>query len=170
MADLLNAVMELIASALRAIGLLRPGRRHEIKADLELLQMLQVTPGFGIDSHEAQWLRSQIALQMLHLARVPVPGTRRPLKKGSFVSALLITGGFTYWTYRLDQSGFSWWSIVTGFVAFFAFVGGVVSPITDPKLEPWPETPTPVVPPPDPAPVSPSATRGSGVSDREESK
>jgi hypothetical protein len=112
--------------------------------------MLQATPGFGIDSHEAQWLRSQIALQMLHLARVPVPGTRQPIKKSSFVTALLITGGFIYWTYRLDQSGFSLWSIVTGFVAFFAFVGGVISPITDPKLVPWPEDPPPAPSPPGP--------------------
>lgn len=153
MGDLLNTVMELVADALRAVGLKRPGRRHEIRADLELLQMLQTTPGFGMESTEAKWLKLQIQFQMAHLAGIPIPGTRQPIKRGSFVTWLLIGCGFTYWTYRLDQSGFSWWSVATGLVAFFALVGGVIAPITNPTLVPWPQAASPPVPPPGPAPV-----------------
>ena len=116
MGDLLNTIMELVADALRAIGLKRPGQKREIKADLELLQVLQATPGFGPDG-ETEWRPPKSECRCSISRECWCQGLDSPSRSGSFVTWLLIGGWFTYWTIQVSENGFSWWSIPTGFVA-----------------------------------------------------
>ena len=94
--------------------------RSSIKTDLEILEKL--------DPLHPQ---REMIQQSIDEAIVTVYG--EPNKKKfkiyspvDFYLGLLFLIGFSYWTYILSREGFSFWSILTGFVAFGG-LGGMLN-------------------------------------------
>lgn len=134
------AVVTPLAALLNVISR-RRRLRTEIKENLELLQELEKQPAFHEHLPVAGWLQGKIALDVAKLSGVTIGARKKPIPKGSVVSALLLGLGFAFWTYRIVENGFVWYSVFPGSGAFLFLVsvlgmmtGREIPPAQDPDL------------------------------------
>lgn len=79
---------------------------------------------------------AHIGNQVLRLVGIPVVGERKKVQWSSVFLGLIVGGPLGYWTYALSKNGFSWWSLLTGAIAFFFLVGGVGGGLFPGRLTP----------------------------------
>ena len=87
------------------------------------------------------------------LARIP-----RPKGVGEFCFGLILFLLFALWTSALNEGGFSWWSLLTGFFALMG-IGGIVSSF-DPRRDRGDSPSGPPSPPSPPPAASPKNYEG----------
>jgi hypothetical protein len=106
----------------------KPLRRSSVKADLELLKLMdEDDPGY-------KELKAHIKSQVLSLTKVD--DERSELVTGRLPQILIglaMAGGFSYWTYRIITSDISnWWTILTIWLAMAGF-GFLITPLSKKK-------------------------------------
>jgi hypothetical protein len=110
--DLVLKALGFVVAAVAAYVQIRDLRltsRTSLKTDLEILKLL--------DSNDSTYNTVKTAVDG-RIARLyaPKPGntsTRWFLAIGGLLWAL----GFSYWTFKLVQPGFTWWALLTGYLA-----------------------------------------------------
>lgn len=116
MDNLVKAIAELFAAAFSAVGYVgKPRRRANIRDNLKLVNELAEHPDFGRGSWPHQALMNRTALEVAKLAGVPLKG--REIPWFSLLLALVIGAPLAFWTLKLDQHGFHWYSIFPGAIA-----------------------------------------------------
>ncbi|HEY1688806.1 MAG TPA: hypothetical protein VGF95_08060 [Solirubrobacteraceae bacterium] len=137
MADLFQALGELIASILHTIGLVgQTRRRASIKSDLELFASLRDFEEFGAGSKAHEALARHIELEI-----EAYTASRKVWKKrdrGTIVLSALFGAGFGYLTEALNSGGFVWYSLAPGIVAglmALVFLSEVFNPTSGRKVE-----------------------------------
>jgi hypothetical protein len=123
MGDLVNAVSEFLAAIFARFGFVgRQRRRVNIKEDLALLDALRESPAFGPQSAAASHLSAHIDNEVASYSGVE---PKRKIEWGSVVTAFVCGIPAAYVTYRLNQGGFSWFSLIPGLIAAFMLIGGL---------------------------------------------
>jgi hypothetical protein len=123
---LFNTIGNALGAVLRALGYVgRPRLRAAIREDLELLHRLETVPDFERGTPIHGVMLAHIGSQILRLVGIPVVGERKQVQWNSVFLGLVVGGPLAYGTYALSKNGFSWWSLLTGAIAFFFLVGGV---------------------------------------------
>jgi len=132
MGNIIEILLKFIAGA---VGLytsanqllnLKPTFRSSIKADLEMLKMLEPSdPSYALIKQHIDTSIKQVYL----VAQKP---ERKIYDIRGLIIGILLSAGFSYWTYDLaTRANFSWWSLLTG---FFALGGlGVTLGALEPK-------------------------------------
>ena len=133
MESLIRAVGDFLAAVLGAVGFVgRPRRRANIRHDLELLRDLEATSrDFAPGTKPHQELTEHIAREVT--THSDLNQKQRPW--GSIVLALAIAVPLAYLAYKLSDDGFSWWSVIPGFVAVLMAISiaGMLNPSEDSK-------------------------------------
>jgi hypothetical protein len=112
MEALVNAISEFLAAIFARFGYVgRTRHRANIRDDLELLEQLRDSPAFGAESGAAQVLSEHINGQVARYSRVE---QKQKIQWGSVAAAAIIGIPLGYWTYKLNQDGFLWWSLFPG--------------------------------------------------------
>jgi hypothetical protein len=120
---LLSAAADFLAAVLRAVGYVgRPRRRAGIREDLELLTELEKFPDFGPGSFAHRILSDHIRTEVARLAGHELGSARRKIPWASVVLAAVIGAPLGFFTYRLDENGFRWYSIFPGAGALLMLV------------------------------------------------
>jgi hypothetical protein len=129
---LVKAVLDFFAGIFGGIGQVgRPRRRSAIRDDLSLLHELRDSPSFGETSQAHRHLTDHLTREVARFSGVD----RRPkIKWASVVVALIAGMPAAYLTYRMNEDGFDWLSLVPGVFAF-AMLGGALGLIIDPSEE-----------------------------------
>lgn len=105
-----------------------PKSRSTLKSDLEILKLLE--PGDPL--HET--VRRHVSRQVAYL----YPPRRKKPKRGiiysstDFWTGVLMAVMFTTWTIYLTRDGFTWWAVLTGFVALGG-LGGILTGLENPR-------------------------------------
>lgn len=131
METIVNWAADLVAAILAKLGIVgRARRRGSIHEDLKLLTEIGDHATFGRESWPHMALADHVALEIGKYAGVDFK-QRRKVAWGSVFLALIIGAPFGYLTYKLNESGFTWYSIFPGFVAlmmFTAVLGMIFAP------------------------------------------
>jgi hypothetical protein len=109
--DLVLKALGFIVSAILAYNQMRSYHftsRTSLKTDLEILKLLD--PGDA--NHELVKTSVSERIQSLYAQ------DKQEISWGVVIYGLLWTFGFVYWTVRLVEPEFSWWSLLTGYLAF----------------------------------------------------
>jgi hypothetical protein len=123
MEALVNAVSEFMAAIFARLGFVgRQRRRANIKEDLSLLEIFRSSPAFGSESTAAVQLLAHINNEV---ARYSGGEPKRKIEWGSIVTALVFGVPAAYVTYKLNQDGFSWFSLLPGAIAAFMLIGAL---------------------------------------------
>jgi hypothetical protein len=123
MEALVNAVSEFLAAIFARFGFVgRQRRRVNIKEDLALLDALRESPEFGSDSTATTHLTTHINNE---IARYAGFESKREIEWGSVATAFVFGIPAAYVTYKLNQDGFSWFSLIPGSIAAFMLIGGL---------------------------------------------
>jgi|GEM_PF-4602937 len=94
--------------------------RNVLKREFEILKLIPP------DQPEHQLIRNHISRLIQRLYEPPPPSKERlssrlkkwqPRDVGGFVAGLMFFAGFAVWTALILRDGFSWWSLLTGFMA-----------------------------------------------------
>ena len=88
--------------------------RTSLKTDLEILKLLDAAdPNYQV-------VKSSIDARLARLYQPRAPATMRANVQRWAVAAvgLVWAVGFSYWTFALVRPGFTWWSLLTGYLAF----------------------------------------------------
>ena len=96
--------------------------RAEVRENLELLGDLEKHSAFRGDLPVAGWLQGKITLDVARLSGHTIGARKKPIEKGTLAFALLVGLGFAYWTYRIVNDGFVWYSVFPGSIAFLLLV------------------------------------------------
>jgi hypothetical protein len=114
MAALVNAVSDLLAAIFDRFGHVGRARgRANIREDLGLLGQLRGSPEFGPESPASGYLTDHITTEVARYSgAVQEPKRKRPWP--AIVLALLIAAPLIYVTFKLNQDGFSWLSLLPG--------------------------------------------------------
>lgn len=122
---LVNAVSEFLAAIFARFGYVgRPRRRANIRDDLGLLDQIRDSPDFGADSRARRFLADHITAEVARYSGVDLK-RKRKIPWGTVAVAMILGLPLTYLTYKLNQQGFSWFSLLPGAVAFFFVIGGL---------------------------------------------
>ncbi len=114
MEGLVRAASEFLAAVLGMLGFVgRPRRRAHIRDDLDLLMRLRESPDFGPDSAAHGYLAGHITREVAGFSGIELD-RKRKIPWFSVVLALVIGLPLAYWTYRLDEDGFNWVSLLPG--------------------------------------------------------
>lgn len=125
MEALVNAVSEFLAAIFARFGYVgRPRRRQNIRDELALLDLIRDSSAFGVESDAAGFLSGHITHEVARYSGIELE-RKRKIAWNSVVIALVVGIPFAYWTYKLNQHGFAWLSLLTGFVAGFMLIGGL---------------------------------------------
>lgn len=125
MEALINAVTEFLAAIFARFGYVgRPRRRQNIRDELALLDLIRDSPAYGAESQAAIYLSEHIAAEVARYSGVELH-QKRKIAWRSVALAIVIGVPFGYWTFKLNQGGFSWLSLPTGAVAGFFLIGGL---------------------------------------------
>jgi hypothetical protein len=125
-AELANAIAEVIATALRAVGYVgRPRRRAAISDDLKLLQELSEHPygEFGPGTAPYVWLVSHIYQEVGEYAGLDFRTEKRKASIGSIILSTVLWGTLGWLSFYLVEHGYGWWatfSVVPAAVLFLA--------------------------------------------------
>jgi hypothetical protein len=123
MEALVNAVSEFLAAVFARLGFVgRQRRRVNIKEDLSLLDMLRDSPSFGPESTAATHLLTHIEEEVARYSGIE---QKRKIQWGSVATAFVIGLPAAYLTYKLNQDGFSWFTLLTAPIAAFMLIGGL---------------------------------------------
>jgi len=123
--SLVKAASDFLAAVLGKVGFVgRPRRRAAIHDDLKLLDQLRGSSDFGPDSPAHHFLRNHITAEVAGYSGVEL-GPKRKIPWGSVVLSILIGGPFGYWTYKLNDDGFAWFSILPGLIATLMFIAAL---------------------------------------------
>jgi hypothetical protein len=118
METLVKSVAEFFAAVLGLVGFVGKARRRAgIRDDLALITELAEHPDFRRGSWPHQALMNRVALDVARLAGVPIPGRKRSWS--TIFLALLIGVPLGYWTFKLNEDGFVWYSLFPGAGATF---------------------------------------------------
>lgn len=137
----IDTILDILAALLRAVGLRRPGRRREIRANLELLEELESIPEFDAASDGRKWLVAHTTIEIARFVGVPIPGSRKPIEWGSVVLGIVLGGPTGYWAYALDSSSFTGWSVPLALWSAFCLLGGPIGQVFFRDRVPAPELP-----------------------------
>lgn len=125
MEALVNAVSEFLAALFARFGYVgRARHRANIRDDLALLDLLRNSPSFGDDSDAARHLMGHIGIEVARYAGIEIEH-RRKIQWGSVLTAAIIGLPAGYLTYKLNQGGFSWVSLLPGLISAFMLIGGL---------------------------------------------
>lgn len=117
MEALVNAASEFLAAIFARVGFVgRPRRRAAIRDELELLATIRESPDFGADSKAHKFFSDHITAEIARYSGVELR-RKRKIPWSSVVLALLIGLPFAYWTYKLNEDHFSWFSLLPGLLA-----------------------------------------------------
>lgn len=123
MEALVNSVSEFLAAIFARAGFVgRQRRRANIKEDLSLLDLIRNAPGFGPESPATSHLSAHISGE---IARYSGIEPKRRIEWSSVITAFVIGVPAAFVTYKLNQDGFSWFSLIPGLVAAFMLIGGL---------------------------------------------
>jgi HAMP domain-containing protein len=123
MEALVNAVSEFLAALFARFGYVgRARRRGNIRDELELLMLLRDSPAYGTESSAARTLSEYITGEVERYAGVE-PKTK--IAWGSVTTAAIIGIPLGYLTYKLNQDGFSWISLLPGSISGFMLIGAL---------------------------------------------
>ncbi len=125
METLLNMVGNALGALMRALGFAgRPRLRAAIREDLQLLHELEQVPAFAEETPLHNVMLAHVGTEVLRLVGAPVLGERKKVQWGSVCLGGIVGFPLAYWTYALNRSGFTVWSLIPGGVSFFFLVGG----------------------------------------------
>jgi hypothetical protein len=121
---LIKAVGAVIAAAVAYLQILsaRPISRAALKTDLEILKL--------VDSADPYYetIRKSITRRIRLLYEEEAESLRNRLRRWAIgVFGLLGGVGFSYWTFYLVRDGFTWWAVLTGYLALAGLWGIVMS-------------------------------------------
>jgi hypothetical protein len=120
---LVRAASDFIAAVLSGLGFVgRPRRRAGIRDDLDLLDRLRDTPEFGPDSSAHAYLSDHITQEIARLSGIALERTRK-IAWSSVVMGLVFGLPLAYVTYRINQDGFNWISLLPGILAAVLLLG-----------------------------------------------
>jgi hypothetical protein len=123
MEALVNAVSEFLAAIFARLGFVgRQRRRANIKEDLSLLEIFRDSPAFGPESTPSTHLLAHINNEVARYSGVE---PKRKIQWGSVATALVFGVPAAYVTYKLNQDGFSWFSLLPGAIAAFMLIGAL---------------------------------------------
>lgn len=114
MAELANAIAEVFAAFLRAIGYVgRPRKRAAIRDDLALLRELDEFPGgeFGPGTVAHIWLVGQIYEQIGEFVGLDLATEKRKASLWSVLIAAGLAAGLGGAGYYLISHGYGWWAV-----------------------------------------------------------
>jgi hypothetical protein len=98
---------------------LQSGSRAALKTDLDILNLIKADD----PNYAAVKQRITERIRILYAPRAP----RNWLMAWNVVFGLILGFGFAYWTFRLVQPGFTWWSLLTGYVALTGIGAAVMA-------------------------------------------
>jgi hypothetical protein len=87
--------------------------RATLKTDLEILKLLDAgNPNYPV-------VKQSIDQRLALLYAEPPAQTKRYIGERIGIAALglVVALGFSYWTFKLVEPGFTWWSLLTGYLA-----------------------------------------------------
>jgi len=123
--SLIKATSDFLAAVLGKVGFVgRPRRRAAIHDDLQLLDQLRDSSDFGPDSPAHHFLLNHITAEVASYSGVDLR-RKRKIPWFSVVLSIVIGGPFGYWTYKLNDDGFAWFSLLPGFVAALMFIAAL---------------------------------------------
>jgi hypothetical protein len=99
---------------------LRAGSRTALKTDLEILKLIDAND----PNYETVKQRISERLQILY-------GPTATRRWGAAVFWFIWSFGFAYWTFRLVQHCFTWWSLLTGYLALMG-IGMTINALRGP--------------------------------------
>jgi hypothetical protein len=135
--SIVQTVTAVLAPLITLIGLASRRRRlrSEIRENLSLLQEIEKDEVLREHTPAPGWIQGKVALDVAKLAGVPLGTPKKPIPKGSVAFAGILTAGFSFWTYYIVRSGFVWYSVFPGIVAFLLSVS-IFGMITNRDLPP----------------------------------
>jgi hypothetical protein len=108
----LGFVAAVIATYVQTRGL-HLTSRTSLKTDLEILKLVDaVDPNYQIIKAAVD---KQVAL--LYTPKIIQSLTSDPKRLALTIFGLLWALGFFYWTFKLVEPGFTWWAVLTGYLA-----------------------------------------------------
>ncbi|MFC4035311.1 hypothetical protein ACFO3J_28130 [Streptomyces polygonati] len=115
-----NAAATIVTSLGAFIGIAsrRKRLRHDIRENLSLAEELEKNAILRDQTPAILWLNTKIALDVARLAGQSLKTPKKPIPWGSVTFSSIVTVGFGYWTYRLNDSAFVWYSVFPGVIAF----------------------------------------------------
>ncbi|MGC1165334.1 MAG: hypothetical protein WA862_04430 [Solirubrobacterales bacterium] len=117
MEALVNAASEFLAALFARFGYVgRPRRRAAIRDEILLLGEIRDSPDFGVESKAHRFLADHVTSEVARYSGVELK-RKRKIPWSSVFIALLIGLPLAYWTYKLNEDGFAWFSILPGFLA-----------------------------------------------------
>lgn len=123
MEALVNAVSEFLAAIFARLGYVgRARHRGNIRDELDLLNLLRDSPAFGAESGPAKALSQHITGE---IARYSGVEPKSKIQWGSVAAAAIIGIPLGYWTYKLNQDGFSWLSLAPGTVSALMLIAAL---------------------------------------------
>jgi hypothetical protein len=123
--SLVKAASDFLAAVLGKVGFVgRPRRRAAIHDDLQLLDQLRDSSDFGPDSPAHQFLRNHITAEVAGYSGVDLR-RKRKIPWSSVVLSVVIGAPFGYWTYKLNDDGFAWLSLLPGLIAALMFLASL---------------------------------------------
>jgi hypothetical protein len=117
MEALVNAASEFLAAIFARFGFVgRPRRRAAIRDELDLLAQIRESPDFGTSSKAHKFFSDHITSEIARYSGVELK-RKRKIPWSSVVLALFIGLPLAYWTFKLNQDHFSWFSLLPGLLA-----------------------------------------------------
>jgi hypothetical protein len=119
-----NGIVQVIAGVVTPLISLitffsrRKRLRNEIRENLALVQELDKDEVLKEHSLAAMWLRGKISIDVARLAGFPLGTPKKPVPWGSVATAAIACVGLSYWTYYINRTTFSWYSLIPGVFAF----------------------------------------------------
>lgn len=125
MDSLIKAASDFLAAVLGKVGFVgRPRRRAAIHDDLQLLDQLRDSADFGPESPAHHFLRNHITAEVADYSGVELK-RKRKIQWSSVVISIVIGAPFGYWTYKLNDDGFSLLSLLPGSIAALMFIAAL---------------------------------------------
>ncbi|NCD18865.1 MAG: hypothetical protein EOL89_02610 [Actinobacteria bacterium] len=112
-------------AALLGVGSRRRRLRSEVKENIALLESIKKDEVLSAHTPAVGWLSGRIVLDVARLSGQTLGNPKKPIPWGSVVLAWVLALGFGAWTYWINRSGFIWYSVFPGTVAFLFATSGV---------------------------------------------
>jgi hypothetical protein len=100
-----KAVIAVVApiATIAGVGSRHRRLRNEIRENLSLVETIEKNQLLREHTPAAGWLHGKIALDVARLSGQPLSAPKRPIPKGSVVTAVIIGLFFAGWTYLIDR-------------------------------------------------------------------
>ncbi len=125
MGELVNAASEFLAAIFARIGIVgRPRRRAAIRDEIQLLHEIRDSPDFGTESRAHRYLADHVTTEVARYSGIELK-RKRNIPWGSVFLALAIGLPLGYWTYRLNDAHFSWFSVLPGSISALMLIAAL---------------------------------------------